>query len=274
MVNEALTSRVVAKFRRVLLRPFQRLDRTLPRGLLDAARQFALFYAAYYLYSLVRGGSGANEHLALANGRDVIALEKSLGLWIEGHVQAFAVDHRWLVDFANFMYVNSHFTITVLFLFWLYLLHNANFYFVRNLMMVAMVLALVGYGLYPTMPPRFVPGLGIQDTIATVGGIQRDETAVKALINPYAAIPSMHCCFSLVVAVTCFRLVKWRWLARAWLLYPALVTFVVMATGNHYWFDAVLGWAVAGLSFAAAQAMASWRKDVWAFRPSREEATI
>lgn len=254
------------------IRAVRFLDRKLPNGLLDAIRQFALFYAAYFLYSLVRGGSDAAQQVALANGERVIDAERGLGLWIEPYVQAFAVDHRWLADFANFMYLNSHYTVTVLFLFWLYLLHNASFYFVRNLMMAAMVIALIGYQFVPTMPPRFVPGLGIEDTISTLGGVSRDDAAVKALINPYAAIPSMHGAFSLIVGLTCYRLVRWRWLARAWLLYPVLVSWVVIATGNHYWLDIVLGWITAALAFAAARAMAAWREDAWAFRPARERA--
>ena len=53
--------------------------------------------------------------------------------------------HRFLIDFANFMYVNSHFVITTSALVWLYLRHNDRFYFVRNMFVVAMGLALVGY---------------------------------------------------------------------------------------------------------------------------------
>ena len=169
--------------------------------------------------------------------------------------------------------MNSHFTVTILFLCWLYLFRNPNFYFVRNLMMAAMVIALIGYQFLPTMPPRFVPGAAIADTISTIGGVHRDDAAVKALINPYAAIPSMHVCFALIVGFTCLRLVKRRPLAWAWLLNPALVTCVVIATGNHYWLDAVLGGLTAMLALAGARVMAGWRQEAWSFESAGEEAT-
>ena len=65
---------------------------------------------------------------------------------------------------ANWMYVNSHFMVTTTFLIWLYLARNHAYYFVRNMFMVAMGLALVGYVAYPTAPPRFLPEWGFTDT--------------------------------------------------------------------------------------------------------------
>ena len=70
------------------------------------------------------------------------------------------------VDAANFMYVNSHFVITTTFLIWLYIFRNPSFYYVRNMFMIAMFLALVGYVAYPTAPPRFMPEWGFTDTVA------------------------------------------------------------------------------------------------------------
>ena len=67
------------------------------------------------------------------------------------------------------MYVNSHFVLTVGFLIWLYLARNEAYYFVRNMFMVAMGIALVGYVVYPTAPPRFMPEWGFQDTVTRVG---------------------------------------------------------------------------------------------------------
>ena len=76
--------------------------------------------------------------------------------------------------------MNSHFVITTAFLAWLYLFRNEHFYFVRNMFMVAMGLALVGYALFPTAPPRLFPGEGFTDTIAVFTGRRPGlETAVS-----------------------------------------------------------------------------------------------
>ena len=78
--------------------------------------------------------------------------------------------HEWLVDAASWMYVNSHFTITTVTLAWLYLRRNERFYCVRNMFMVAMGIALVGYVVFPTAPPRFMPELGFADPVAEFTG--------------------------------------------------------------------------------------------------------
>ena len=99
------------------------------------------------------------------------------------------------------MYFNSHFVITTAFLVWLYLFRNDNFNFVRNMFLVAMGLALIGYVLFPTAPPRMFPGAGFTDTIAAFTNTNQDSSFTSLLVNPYAAVPSMHIAFSLMVAV-------------------------------------------------------------------------
>ena len=106
------------------------------------------------------------------------------------------------------MYVNSHFVITTAFLVWLYLRHNDHFYFVRNMFMVAMALALIGYLMMPTAPPRFLPELGFVDTIAYYANVQHDSAFVTLFFNPYAAVPSMHVAFSLMIAVPAMLIVR------------------------------------------------------------------
>ena len=107
------------------------------------------------------------------------------------------------------MYVNSHFVITTTFLIWLYIARNHAFYYVRNMFMVAMTLALAGYLVYPTAPPRFLPEWGFTDTVAQFVGDGASNSA-SALYNPFAAVPSMHVAFALMIAVPAFMLVRNR----------------------------------------------------------------
>ncbi len=131
------------------------------------------------------------------------------------------------------MYVNSHFVVTTTFLIWLYLARNHAYYFVRNMFMVAMGLALVGYTVFPTAPPRFLPEWGFTDTVANFVG-EAAENSANVLYNPFAAVPSMHVAFALMIAVPAFMLVRNRVLKALWAVYPLVVTFVVMVTANHY----------------------------------------
>ena len=248
--------------------------RLLPHGILDVVRQIALFAAAYWGYRLVRGAADGKAADAFQNGRDLISLERGMHSFIEPSVQAWASGKEWLIDFASWMYVNSHFSITLGALVFIYLFHNQSFYFIRNMFMVAMALALVGYFLFPTAPPRFYPEWGFTDSVSDFTGIPQDSVAVNALFNPFAAVPSMHVAFALMLGWPLARLVKHRVFKVAWFLYPFLVTFVVVATGNHFWMDAFLGAVVAAVSaYAAKYVFARVRPTVWAFSPARAGAT-
>jgi membrane-associated phospholipid phosphatase len=240
--------------------------RWLPNGWLDAIRQLLLFAGAYYLYRLVRGFVDGQAGLAFENARTLVHIERSLGLFFEPGLQAWAKGEEWLLTFANWMYVNSHFLVTTTFLVWLYIARNHAFYFVRNMFMVAMGFALVGYLAYPTAPPRFLPEWGFTDTVANFVG-ESAENSADVLYNPFAAVPSMHVAFALMIAIPAFRLVRRRPLKVFWAAYPALVTFVVVVTANHYWVDAALGAMVAGASaWLASAAFARARPDAWAWR--------
>ncbi len=250
-------------------RPIRLLDDWLPRGWSDLLLQLVLFFSVYQGYQVVRGLSEAKESLAFANAERIVDLERSLGLFFEPSLQSAMLDLSWVVDFTNWMYVNSHFIITTTFLAWLYLFRNEHFYFVRNMFMVAMLIALTGYLLYPTAPPRLLGEGGVIDTIAVIGGINTDSNTVSLLVNKYAAVPSMHIGFASMIAVVGVMLVQTRPAKVLWALYPFLVLFVIIVTGNHFWLDAAAGVVVAAISaFVAHRLLAPRRPGHWAFRPA------
>ena len=255
-----------------LARVWRLSGRWLPNGWLDAIRQLALFAGAYYLYRIVRGIVDGQAVLAFENARNLVDAERALGLFFEPGLQAWAEGQEWLLTFANWMYVNSHFVITTTFLIWLYIARNHAFYFVRNMFMVAMGLALVGYMAYPTAPPRFMPEWGFSDSVAEFVGDKADQSA-NVLYNPFAAVPSMHVAFALMIAIPAIFLVKNRALKVLWGIYPLIVTFVVMVTANHFWLDAALGALVAAVSaYAASAAFARARPEAWAWRGAGAKA--
>jgi membrane-associated phospholipid phosphatase len=246
----------------------------LPKGWPDAIWQIGLFALADLCYETVRGVAEGNAAGAFANARSIVDIEQGLGLFFEPQLQSWVMNHRVLVDFANFMYVNSHFVITTGVLVWLYLRHNRHFYFVRNMFMVAMALALVGYLTLPTAPPRFMPELGFVDTIAYYADVHHDSAFVTLFFNPYAAVPSMHVAFALMLAVPTIQLVRRKPIKVLWGLYPLVVTFVVIVTGNHWWLDAAAGAFVAiAAALVAHLVFSRLRPDGWAWRPERSTAT-
>jgi hypothetical protein len=255
-------------------RALERVGGRLPKGWSDALRQFGLFLLAYQGYQLVRGLAEGRETLAFANADRLIDLERALGTYFEPGFQQALLDDRWLIDFANWAYMNTHFVITTSFLVWLYLFRNEHFYFVRNMFMVAMGLALVGYAAFPTAPPRLVPDAGYTDTITAFTGVKQDTSLTTYIVNPYAAVPSMHIGFALMVAVSSMLLVRNLVVRAFWFLYPFIVLFVIVVTANHFWLDAAAGAAVAVVSaLVAHHLLAAVRPGAWAWRPAPGEAT-
>ncbi len=249
-------------------RPWHARLRSLgPNGLLDAFVQIGLWFAAYYLYRLVRGVVDGQVATSFSHARGVVDFERSVGLFFEPGLQRLSFDHfHWLIDVANVCYVNMHLFGTTTFLIWLYFARNEAFYFVRNMFMVAMGIALIGYVVFPTAPPRFLPEWGFTDTVTTMVGSEPANTA-NVLYNPYAAVPSMHVAFALMIAVPAFFLVRNRVLKTLWAVYPAVVTFVVVVTANHFWMDALLGAMVAAASASlASYGFARARPEAWAWR--------
>jgi hypothetical protein len=226
-----------------------------------------LFYACYQGYSIARGladNPGAAQ-TAFENARGVISVERALNIFVEPSIQGWAMSSGFIMDAASWLYVNAQTSITVGALVYIYLRRNASFYFVRNMMVVAMCLALVGYVLYPTAPPRFFPEWGFFDSVSDFAGVETDNTTVDTLFNPYAAIPSMHVAFSLMIGWSLARLVAPPALRAVWALYPLVVTFVIVATANHFLMDALLGAAVAALASLAARELGRARPAAWEF---------
>ena len=245
--------------------------RLLPHGPLDVVRQVLLFFVAYNAYRLVRGMADDPGVTAAAfeHARALIGIERGLHVFVEPAVQGWADGSRFVIDAASWLYINAQTSVTLGSLAFLYLFHNRSFYFVRNMFMVAMGIALVGYIAYPTAPPRFLPEWGFVDAVSNFTGVSHENTTVDALFNPYAAVPSMHVCFALMIGMPLSRLVR-NPVGRAfWAFYPVLVTFVIVATANHFLADAVLGAATAGLAASAAAWLARARPAAWAFAPAR-----
>jgi hypothetical protein len=244
--------------------------RLFPHGFMDVVKQVLLFLLAYNAYRLVRGGvdNASGAAAAFEHARRLIGLERGLHTFIEPSVQAWASAKPALIDAASWTYVNAQTSITIGALIFIYVFHNERFYFVRNMFMVAMGIALIGYMVYPTAPPRFFPEWGFIDSVSDLFGVDH-QSSVNALFNPYAAVPSMHVAFALMIGVTLARVCRWRAVRVFWALYPLLVTFVIVATGNHFLADAFFGACTAGIAAYAAAWLARARPHVWAFSPAK-----
>jgi hypothetical protein len=241
--------------------------RVLPHGWLDVLRQLLLAGAAYLGYSLVRGLVEGRASAAFQHARDLIQVERTLHFFVEPSVQAWASGSHALMDFSSWLYVNAQTSITIAALVYLYLRHNHSFYFVRNMFAIAMLIALVGYAVFPTAPPRFLPEWGFIDSVSDLTGVHvsHASASMSALLNPYAAVPSMHVAFALMIGWPLARLSRTRLARVLWRLYPLLIAFVIVATANHFILDALLGALTAGVSALGAGRLGRMRPAAWRF---------
>ncbi|EHN12818.1 putative integral membrane protein [Patulibacter medicamentivorans] len=248
--------------------------RFLPNGILDALANLAIVMAAYWTYRYSRGMVDYEmaASTAFANADWIVSVERALHLDMEGGLQRFAGNVPGLLDGSSFMYINFQSTVTFGAMAYIYAVHNRAFGFVRNMFIVAWFIALVCYVLVPTAPPRLVPGLGIHDAVASFTNIDPDSHSVSKLFNPYAAVPSMHVGFALMIGVPLARLSKHKVTRWFWAVYPLAVTFVVMATGNHFFLDAVFGAMTVGVAAVVARQLGQLRPHAWQFGAAVREA--
>ncbi len=214
----------------------------------------AVVLVLYSLYELARGMVVGNAAEAVRHARQLVTLERSTGLFIEERTQDAAHVFPGLIDLLSTSYLTFHLAVTVVVLLWLHRRHPAAFPLVRTTLVLASGLALVGYLAYPTAPPR-LSGIGITDTVSG-GHIDLNSGLVSSLYNPYAAVPSMHIGYALVVAASLLRYGRRVAVRVVGALYPPFVLLVVVATGNHFLLDALAGAAVVGVAAGVALLLA------------------
>ena len=226
-------------------------------------RELALWAAVYPLYLAIRGWSIADPDHAFADAWHVIGFERRLDLLHEFQLQR---QLQPLEGFFSTYYMLGFAPVLASVLVWLAGSRRRLYVELRTLLFVSLAIALVAYVAFPTAPPRLVPGLGIADTVGLAGHDSGSFAGVR--FDPYAAMPSLHVGWSVLVAVAVFRATSRTWLRAVAVAHPALMALAVTATGNHYLVDSLAGALVALLAVLAAGV---WRRAV-AQRPSPARA--
>ncbi len=199
-------------------------------------------------YQVVRGVADRSPSEAMENGQTVIDIQRATHTLVEPDLQRVVLESGVLVDLLNWTYWLSQFAVVGLALLWIYFFRHDHFTRVRNWIMTANVLGLVGYVLLPTAPPRMFPEQGFVDTLASSSSLNHGSSLAELASNPYAAMPSLHAADALIIGFALATLVRSSWLKVVWTLWPTWVWFTVMATGNHYWLDIAADVGVAALA--------------------------
>jgi hypothetical protein len=166
-------------------------------------REAAGALTLYGLYELARGLVVADTAEADAHAHRLVALERSLHLFVESNVQRALQTLPGLTSLLGVAYLTLHLGVTAAVLLWLHRRRPDGFPFVRTALLLASGLTLVGFLVYPTAPPRLA-GVGIADTVSG-RHVDLNRGLVSSLYNPDAAVPSMHVGYALLVAVALLR---------------------------------------------------------------------
>ncbi len=212
--------------------------------------------ALYGAYELVRGLGGEDWAAARLHTADIVGLERSLGIFWERGVQDASLSVPGLARILGVLYVTLHFAGTIAFLAWVHRRRPCAFALVRTTIVAATGLALVGYMLYPAAPPRLA-GMGFADAVSDKAGINLSSDLLGALYNPLAAVPSLHFGYALLVGAGLVALGSSRLIKVIGALYPIVMLYVIVATGNHFFVDAAIGALVVVAAWFVARAVAS-----------------
>ncbi|TDE36922.1 phosphatase PAP2 family protein [Actinomadura sp. 6K520] len=212
------------------------LHRGVRGGLRPLATEMGLLAVLFTFYRWGRTLFDHGPAEAMANASRLWGFQ---GAWLPSEVelQQWALGWEHTAFLANVYYVGMHFPGTALLLVWLYVRHRSSYTRVRNELVVLTGAGLVVHVLFPLAPPRLA-GIGATDTMLTVGPSAYPATT-DGIANQYAAMPSLHVGWALLVAVAVLRVSRsrWRWVVAA---HAPVTVFVVVVTANHYWTDGLV----------------------------------
>ncbi len=223
-------------------------------------RELIIVGVVYLVYELVRDLTKSGPESAFANALRVIDWQRAMGIYQELALQDWALQFTPVVVASNYFYSVAYIVGTLATLVWLYLRASDDYPLWRNTLMFGTLLGLAGFALFPLMPPRLLDVMGdgrpfgFVDTLVSYPTVWSfDSSAIQAVSNQFAAMPSLHCGWAFWAGAALLPRVRTPWMKAVAIAYPVLTVLVVVITGNHYVLDAVGGAVVFGLGYLLAR---------------------
>jgi membrane-associated phospholipid phosphatase len=173
--------------------------------------------------------------------------------WLQAHIYDPDTIHWWDVGFTV-VYV-SHFIVPFAVAGALWARSREAFVKFARRFVALSAAGLATYIAFPAAPPWMASERGLLPGIDRTSGRGWEVVSLhsahsfqkgQGTVNLVAAVPSLHAAFAALVAMFLWPRVKWWW--RPLLaLYPLAMGLALVATGEHYAFDVLLGWLYAAL---------------------------
>jgi hypothetical protein len=188
------------------------------------------------------------QGVAFIHAESVINLEKDLGFFWEPALQGWALNTSdWLVVFFNWAYILTFYPIIITASVILYLKSRTRYRHYRNVVLLSFLFALAAFAIFPLAPPRMLTR-DFVDTMAIFGPAIYSGSEGASFYNAFAAMPSLHFGWSVLFATIFFRSGNRKLRVLAF-IYPSMMLFTIVVTGNHYFIDAIAGGIVIIISF-------------------------
>jgi len=223
------------------------------------AGELALVALAFLLYFVVRANVIDRPDLALTNAGHIVAAERSLGIFVERNWQDAALDSMAVVRLFNFVYFWLDFPLIACAGVVLYFKRRREYTFTRDAILFSGGLALIAYSIFPVAPPRLLPETGLIDTLQAFNNFSYQAQSTSFFVNPFAAMPSLHVGWALLLAFGFLRAFPGnRLVILVAVAHPLTQTASTVITGNHYLLDGVGGVVAAMLGLSLATLMQRW----------------
>ncbi len=213
-------------------------------------REAAVIAFAMLAYFGVRNLTVGSAEAAFANAGRLADLERRLGIDWEGALQGATVGTDALVTLANWVYIFGHWPVILTVAALLYLYRRPHYLLLRNAMFASGLIGFLFFALFPVAPPRLLE-LGLVDTVTERSDAYR-ALQPPGLTNQYAAFPSLHAGWNLLVGVVVVLAVASLGVRLLAVTLPVLMSLAVVLTANHFVIDVVGGFAVVGVGLGVA----------------------
>lgn len=229
-------------------------------------KQVIAVLVVYGSFELVRGWINSPAQVAFDNALLIIDWQEALGINHELAIQQWSLDRMPLIVFSNYFYGATFLVVTFGTLVWLYRQRTGAYLLWRNTLGLMTTMGLIGFALFPLMPPRLLDVLGdgrpfgFVDTLVEYPTFWAvDAEGAQTGTNPFAAMPSLHCAWAIWAACAVYPRVSSNVVRVAAVLYTLVTVYTVVSTANHYFLDAVGGLLVFLLAYVLARPLTKLR---------------
>ncbi len=217
----------------------------------------ALLLAAFLIYFGVRMVTEGSIETAMLNADRIMRIQDSLGIFIEPELNLIAAERPWLLTVMNWIYIWGHWPLIVLVAVWLYGWRYPGYRLIRNSILISGAIGIVLFATLPTAPPRLADPVFV-DTVTEYSNSYR-LLQPPAVTNQYAAFPSLHFGWNLLIGIAIVQYGRRRWIRVGGAASPALMLVATVFTANHYLLDIAMGGLVALTGLAVASYLAGHR---------------